>query len=126
MRVKIVALPAGEAPEDIRKAWIGLVLPLAPEDGNGPIKEIGYGVLSRKSALGILGRLWRRITGRPNSSRQYAVPADEALAILTQTAPDAASWWRMNAPYLFGVGDRFGFASEVCEEVTYPELVSCL
>ena len=118
MRVKIVALPAGEAPEAIRRAWVGLVLPLAPEYGNGPMKEIGYGVLSRRPALGLLSMLLRRMSGRTNDLRQYAVPADEALAILTETSPDAATWWRTNAPYLCGVGDRFGFASEVCEEVT--------
>jgi hypothetical protein len=62
------------------------------------------------------------LVGRPVAPRQYAVPADEAVAILAEVVPDAARWWRESAPYLFGVGDRFGFAAEVCEEVTEPTL----
>jgi hypothetical protein len=29
MRIRIVKIPPGEAPEEIRKAWVGLVLPLS-------------------------------------------------------------------------------------------------
>jgi hypothetical protein len=30
-RVRIVQIPSGEAPEHIRKAWVGLTLPLAAD-----------------------------------------------------------------------------------------------
>ncbi len=117
MRVRIVAVPPGEAPEAIRRAWVGLVLPLAGGDDSESSKATGYGVLSRRPAWGILARLWHRLTGRPARSRQYIVPVDAAIAILDRTSPDAAKWWRDHTPYLFGVGDQFGFAAEMCEEV---------
>ena len=78
---------------------------------------VGYGVLSRRPASGLLGRLWRRLVGQPTQPRQYAVPVDEAVALLAAVDPEAAWWWQENAPYLFGVGDRFAFVAEVCEEV---------
>lgn len=117
MQVRIIAVPPGAAPAVIRREWVGLVLPLAPEFGHGPAELVGYGVLSRRPEVGPIGRLWRRLCGRSARPRQYAVPADEAVARLAAVAPDAARWWRENAPYPFGVGERFGFAAEVWEEV---------
>jgi hypothetical protein len=49
---------------------------------------------------------------------QYAVLVDDAIDILEQTSPVAAEWWRENTPHLLGMGGWFGFAAEVCEEIT--------
>ena len=114
MQVRIIAIPPGEAPESVRRAWVGLVLPLAPEC-RGPVEAVGYGVLSRRFELGAFRRLWRWLVRRP--LRQYAVPTNEAMAILAAAAPDAARWWRENAPDVFAAGNKFWFAAEACEEL---------
>ena len=117
MRLQIIAMPAGEAPAEVRQAWVGLVLPLASEASEGPVEVTGHGVLSRRPKVSPFRWLWRQLFGRPTASVQYSVPADEAMAILAEVESDAARWWQDHAPYLFVVGDRFGFAAEVCELV---------
>ncbi|QJW97759.1 hypothetical protein [Frigoriglobus tundricola] len=116
MQVRITATPPGEAPEHVRQAWVGLVLPVAAT-ASGPIAATGYGVLSGRPFGGPLRRLWNRLTGRAARHHQYPVPVDAALAILARTAPAAAAWWREHTPHLVGVGGYFGFAARVCEEV---------
>jgi len=41
--IQIVGIPPGEAPEEIRRCWVGLTLPLAMA---GPQSRLGSGVLS--------------------------------------------------------------------------------
>jgi hypothetical protein len=76
-RIKIMKIPAGEAPLKIRKAWIGLVLPCHPILGFSPGKE--KGVLSNKSA------------GRGNCG--FSVPQCDAIVILANHDRAAARWW---------------------------------
>lgn len=103
MRVRIVKVPPGEAPEKVRRAWVGLVLPLA--DGHsGPVQVFTRGVLSGEME-----------TDLPRM--QYAVPVDAAVVLLERANPSAAAWWRENTPHMFGVGGNFGFPAHVCEEV---------
>jgi hypothetical protein len=117
MQIRIVDVPPGEAPEEIRRAWVGLILPLVPGE-TGPRPIISHGVLSGPRWL--IARLWRLLTGQYHRYMQYAVPVDAALEELEWTAPDAAAWWRENTPHLIGRGRAFGFAAEVCEEIGGP------
>src|SRR5437773_6445609 len=51
-RVRIISAPPGEAPADIRRAWVGLTLPIV---GRGPMTGFGSGVLTGpKSILELL------------------------------------------------------------------------
>ena len=72
--ITIATIPLGEAPFEIREAWIGLTLPY----------------VGRKTctAKGI-------ITGRTFSKERpgYVVPQVEALRILQAQNPKAAQWW---------------------------------
>jgi hypothetical protein len=98
--IRIVAIPPGEAPEEVRRAWVGLVLPLAKQT-RGPLLARGFGVLS----------------GRGQPTYGYAVPAARAVEILSQHAPEAAAWWTQNVPHNLRPGRVFLFHAEVCQEV---------
>jgi hypothetical protein len=96
--VRITALPPGEAPEDIRRAWIGLELPIV----NGPAEGPVFGVVSHHAARCGAG---------------YAVNGAEAVRRLAAKAPDAAAWWRTNAPHVLTGGYQLVFPADVCERV---------
>jgi len=115
MRIRIVSLPDGEAPEDIRRAWIGLTLPLMAGD-NAPrvIKSVG-GVLTMPKTK--MGEWWRIITGRTVRKTGYCVPATRSIQILEDTNPEAAAWWKKNVPLVNDKQEAFLFNVEACEEV---------
>jgi hypothetical protein len=78
-RIKITSLPRGEAPEEVRAAWIELELPCLPVSG---------------STLGLASLEMRAATRNPIEERTaFFVPQDEALRILEAAHPAAARWW---------------------------------
>jgi hypothetical protein len=114
MKVRIIDVPPGEAPEEVRRAWVGLILPVALGEV-GPRSTPMYGVLSGPRSY--LGHLWRVLTRHSPRAMQYVVPVDCALEILEETSPEAAAWWEEHTPHLVGCGKSFGFAVDVCEEI---------
>jgi hypothetical protein len=98
--IRIIDVPPGEAPEEVRRAWVGLVLPLAGRM-RGPLLARSFGVL----------------TGRTQTVHGYAVPAGRAVEILSRHAPEAARWWTSSVPQLLGPRRLFIFHAEVCREV---------
>jgi hypothetical protein len=100
-RVRIKALPPGEAPEEIRRAWIGLELPIANGQAEGPSRGV-FGVLSNQPASCCEG---------------YPVDGAQAVRILAAEAPDAAEWWRSNAPHVLIGGYQLVFPAYVCEQI---------
>ena len=112
-KIKIVALPPGEAPQEIREAWVGIVLPLVPRHLR-PIGSRQFGVLSGpKTPLMLkiagvfgLGKVHPKV---------YLVDARTALRLLAEHAPLAEAWWRSNTPHLYRDGILLGFAEYVCE-----------
>jgi hypothetical protein len=91
--VKLIAMPPGQAPEEVRKEWVGLVIPL-PEQETG-----GY-------QMGVRG-------GKSQNAGGYQVDTREALQLLYDKTPAAAEWFMENAM----LGSRLVFAREVCELV---------
>jgi hypothetical protein len=80
--LRIVRTPPGEAPEEIRRAWVGVELPLYPGETE-PSHFQTVGVLSQRGALADMG---------------YAVDGPTAVDTLEFQSPEAAAWWRENAP----------------------------
>lgn len=113
MDIRIISTPPGEAPEQVRAAWIGLVLPLAIS-GARTMETVG--VLSRPKTR--LGLFFARLFGRTKRQSGYVVEAQRAVEILAAHAPDAAKWWRESAAFSIQPGQLFLFAAEVCQEVT--------
>lgn len=115
MRVRIIDTPPGEAPEHIRQAWIGCLIPLIPGH-SGPVRMSAYGVLTGPRTR--LGHWWRKLTFRvPPSESLYLVYVADALADLEKFNPEAATWWRENTPHLMVEGSYFGFDECVCDWV---------
>jgi len=111
--IRIVATPPGEAPEEVRQAWVGLELPLAAGE-TGPRVVPTSGVLSGPRTL--LGKLVALLTGQAKQSWGYVIDAPQALTLLAEAAPWAARWWREHVPHAWEPGYRFLFSAAVCAE----------
>jgi hypothetical protein len=114
-KVRIVRAPAGEAPEWVREAWVGLELPLAC------LTEVSVetgGVLSGPTHR--WGWWWKRLTGRTERTTGWVVDSARAIALLSRTRPDAADWWRTHAPRFTQSDSQFVFDSPACEPSPEP------
>jgi hypothetical protein len=111
MNIRIVKRPLGEAPEDIRDAWIGLTLPVLANQSH-IVEGPAFGVLSIPRNW--LVRQLLSLVGRVPRQRGYAVDVTVAVHLLENFKPSAAAWWRSNAPYLFKPGLWFVFEEECC------------
>lgn len=108
-RIRVVAVPAGEAPQWVHEKWVGVELPLALRSAH---EFRTFGVLSGpRSFLAALGRL---LTGRFTRRRDYAVEVAAAVAALERVHPDAAAWWT-NAAHLFRRSSYFMFREHECQ-----------
>jgi hypothetical protein len=99
--VRIVDTPRGEAPPEIREAWVGVDMPLRSW-------ETEPGTVKSGSLL---------TPGGPVLDHGYAVAGRSAIRALGLRSPVAAAWWRTNAAYVLESGYRFVFPVEVCEPV---------
>lgn len=97
--IRVIKTPAGEAPEQIRAAWVGLVLPCEPISGKLPWGEELH-IPSFKPT---------------NRSRDVViVPIKDALEIIAQERPFAAEWYaELNIP--FERADHFAFGLDEVE-----------
>lgn len=114
-KVTIVQRPAGEAPEWVRDAWIGLELPLLC------LTEVTVetgGVLS--GPWGRWSCWWARLTGRLGQTTGWAVDSARAIDLLSRKRPDAADWWRTHATRFTVPGQAFIFDSAACEPSPEP------
>jgi hypothetical protein len=111
--IRIVAVPPGEAPEEVRKAWIGVRIPL-PLFHKRSKEWRSAGVLSGPQTL--FARVSALLSNRLERKEGYAVAVVEAIAALEAQDPEAAKWWRENTPQLIKPGKAFVFPSEVCVE----------
>jgi hypothetical protein len=113
MLVKITTIPPGDAPENVRAAWVGLTLPLA-KPGVRTIPTMSV-LACPKTWLGIV---FARFAGKMQPEKGYVVDAHRAVEILASHAPAAAKWWNENASSAIRPGRQFLFAAEVCQEIS--------
>jgi hypothetical protein len=99
--VRVVETPRGEAPPEIREAWVGVDLPLRSW-------ETQPGTVKSGSLL---------TPGGPVLDHGYAVSGRSAIQALALRSPEAAAWWRANASQVLESGYRFVFPVEVCERL---------
>jgi hypothetical protein len=111
--IRIVSVPPGEAPEHVRRSWVGLVLPLAQGRAGRQIVA-GVGVLSGPKSFA--GSVLHALAGKLEQKVGYVVDASTAVAILAERSPEAARWWRENAPHAVRRGRKFLFAAQACRE----------
>jgi hypothetical protein len=98
-RVRIVDVPPGEAPDYVRRAWVGLELPLAPGQ-KGPCHMATEGVMSGQE---------------DGETDGYLVLGSEAVTLLAAHDAEAALWWRTHAPHVLVSGYQLVFPTEVCD-----------
>jgi hypothetical protein len=112
-RIRIIACPPGEAPLNVRLAWVGLELPLAPGRASRQL-AMTSGVVSAPRGL------WQRIAalflGRYGVQAGYSVNALEAVNLLQAKDPVAAAWWREHCGHLLDGKRWFLFPTASCEE----------
>ncbi|HET8613815.1 MAG TPA: hypothetical protein VFL92_13720 [Sphingomonas sp.] len=110
MNIKIVHRPMGEAPEWVRDAWIGLSLPTAHTERR---RFWGVGVLS--GPRNAISQFWSLIIGKGVKVDGYAVNAKSAVDCLAGYHPEAAAWWREQAPQWLNGKRNFVFNADACE-----------
>jgi hypothetical protein len=117
--IKIISTPPGEAPRQVREAWVGLVLPL--EEGlfsqPGVYKTVGPLSEFKSKIASVVPRDALQV----GSTEGFIVQAVKAFEILAESSPDAARWWKKHTPQLFQPDRWLCFHTEVCEEVSYEE-----
>lgn len=114
-KVRITATPPGEAPQEVREAWVGLELPIALGTVAGRHLALTSGVLSAPRSF--WERLFHFFTGQMRVKLGYPVVAKEAVDLLALTRPDAAMWWRSNCAPMLDGKRLFLFPSHVCQPV---------
>jgi hypothetical protein len=112
-KVRIIAVPPGEAPLWVREKWVGLELPLKPWASAKSFHA--FGVLSGPRSY--LPQLWAMLRGRTKQIYGFPVEAALAVDILQTSSPVAAAWWRENTPQLILPKRYMLFNAEVCEVV---------
>jgi len=110
-RIRIIAVPPGEAPQWVREKWVGLELPLASRTAAA---RTGWtsGVLS--GPRGLVSTIARLLSGRLERKTGFLVRVEPALAALEQAVPEAAAWWRSHVPHLMKPWKSFMFHEHVC------------
>lgn len=98
---RILACPLGEAPEWVRHAWIGIILPKSPGIQNGNHAGVLTGNEIREGSY----------------EGGFSVVANVAVAILEQIDIDASDWWSENAKDFLEEGGIFAFDDAACENV---------
>jgi hypothetical protein len=78
-KIRIIDIPPGQAPEHIRRAWVGLEMETT---GQAPGNVILRGVIDGKP------------DSNPPNAGGYCVKTAEALRVLNVAHPDKAAWWQ--------------------------------
>jgi hypothetical protein len=117
MHVRVVQTPPGEAPIEVREAWVGLVLPLLPGE-IGPRQLMTQGVLTGPRNL--LGYVFARLLRRFKMVYGFRVDGAGAVEVLARHNASAADWWHAHAPAHVQPGRGLVFHAEVCELVEIP------
>lgn len=115
--IRITEIPPGEAPTEIRAAWVGVVLQLADTPESQPSAWNTIGVLGKDRGLSVWLRRSFGVPAVEQPSVGYVVEVIAAIESLRNQSPSAASWWERNTPHLLMPGRKFLFAASCCEEV---------
>jgi hypothetical protein len=107
--IKIIDVPPGKAPEEIRRKWVGLVLPIAPPEKNKSFMQV---LLTKPNCyLGIF------VESREEdflTNGAYFVSGPDAIAILSISSGSTAKWWCEKAPYFLKPQSGFIFSAACC------------
>lgn len=111
--IRFVSPPPGEAPEAVRRAWVGVTVPATSREARLRKHVPGVGVLS--GPHGFWRQVWALLTWRIEWWRGYSIESRKCLEQLRDHAPDAAAWWAEFAPRYSEPNRYFVFPAECCE-----------
>jgi hypothetical protein len=100
--LRIKGIPQGEAPIEIRRAWVGVEIPLRKSECM-PSEHPATGILSGDATGTQFG---------------YAVSGRVAVKILSAQNPEAAQWWRENAAHVLWWEYPMLFEASVCHQIS--------
>lgn len=104
-QIRITSMPTGEAPEWVRREWVGLVLPTtSSEEGRDTFtEEVVEG--EYKGALG----------GPPDPDNMggFHVQTRKAIEALSAKNLEAGNWWKKNVN--LGAIEHLVFGRKFCE-----------
>jgi hypothetical protein len=106
LRFRIVTPPPGEAPDEIRAAWVGCMLPVFATTDDSRVSAQVKGILS--------GQQSERFDG-------FTAQVIDAVAALERHDAAAAGWWREKIPHLLQPGKLFAFPGWCCALVDEAE-----
>lgn len=112
-RIRIIACPPGDAPLNVRLAWVGLELPLTP-GRTGRQLAMTSGVVS--GPRGVWQRIAALFLARYGVQTGYAVNARDAVDLLQAKDPVAAAWWREHCAHMLDGKRWFLFPTASCEQ----------
>ena len=118
-QIRIIEIPPGEAPEQIRAAWVGVIIRLADVPEPQPGIWATTGVLGKE--LGLLAK-FKRFLGAPVVEQpypSYVVDVLAAMDALRAQSSSAAAWWESHTPHLLKPGKKFCFAASCCEVIIH-------
>ena len=104
-RIRIVSMPKGEAPDEIKREWIGVEIPCIMYEGTACPDSQTHGAVSGE---------------KEEFCQHYVVYQQSALLALQKKSKDAAEWWLMRGFPQY-VGALFSFDAE-CVQVVEPVL----
>jgi hypothetical protein len=95
-------MPPGEAPEEVRRAWVGLSVPVTEPESRLRDQVKVVGVRSGPH-------------GGTETWRGYAIESRKCIEHLRGHDAVAAAWWVDNCPRFMEPKRRFVFPAECCE-----------
>ncbi len=99
-RIRIIAIPPDQAPEDIRKGWIGCEF--SAESPDEPFPGARCGIRE----------------GSPQNVRGYIVNATTAFDELRRHSKHSYDWWEINGFVMFFAGKSLVFPEDVCQVIS--------
>jgi hypothetical protein len=108
--IRITSVPPGEAPLWVREKWVGLELPTYGPALPRIYNTVGV-VTGPSSRLGCLFAVLRR---RSKKTSGHLVNGEAALIALAEVSPEAAAWWRDNAPNFLRADRCLVFHDSAC------------
>lgn len=115
--ILITTTPPGQAPLDVRAAWVGVRLEIA---GGNDAKPRRYDVVGIHTRIGGLGWKIRKFLHLPQPAEDVWVgyeveflPALRALEAAGRTA--AVQWWTQHVPHLLHPGRTVVFPASSCQ-----------
>ncbi len=117
--ILITSTPPGEAPFEVREAWVGMKLEIA---GTNDINPRQYDVVGIRTKIEGVGWKIRNFLNRPHPTQDvwvgYEVELMPAIWALEKAGRvEAALWWTQNVPHLLSPGQTVIFPSSSCRIV---------